>query len=151
MAIFSAERKWVLAVVLAAGIGAVGVYPAPASAQGSEQTAAPGPAQPEQPSASADQIFADLVKHNDLRNSQLHDYSAVRTYSVGDLQGKIHAKTTVRMTYVAPDKKEFVAIAEEGSSVVRHLVLNRLMESEVAAAARSLRPTMPSSCLARRT
>jgi hypothetical protein len=39
------------------------------------------------------------------------------------------------MEYVAPGKKTCVPVAEEGSAVVRHLVLNRLMESETSAAA----------------
>jgi hypothetical protein len=87
-----------------------------------------------QSSANGDQIFADLVKHNELRSAGLRKYSALRTYSVTDLSGKIHAKETVRMEYVAPDQKTFETISEEGSSVVRHLVLNRLIESEVSAA-----------------
>jgi len=134
MPIVRARRKWLLPAVLSAGLWSAGVSAAPEPAQSGEQFA-PTPAQPSGTSTSADQIFTQLVKRNELRNSQLHDYSAVRTYAVGDLKGKIHAKTTVRMNYVAPDKKEFVALAEEGSAVVRHLVLNRLMESEVAAAA----------------
>ena len=39
------------------------------------------------------------------------------------------------MEYIAPDKKTFLTIAEEGSAVVRSLVINRLMENEVSAAA----------------
>lgn len=80
-------------------------------------------------------VFADLLKHNQLRTTQLRQYSATRTYAVSDLNGKVHAKETVRMEYVAPDKKTFVTLDEQGSAVVRHLVLNRLMESEVSAAA----------------
>ena len=38
------------------------------------------------------------------------------------------------MDYVAPDHKAFVTIEEEGSSIVRHLVLDRLMENEVSTA-----------------
>jgi len=84
---------------------------------------------------SGNRIFADLLKHNQLRTAQLRQYSALRTYAVTDVSGKVHAKETVRMQYVAPDKKTFVTLDEQGSSVVRHLVLNRLMESEASAAA----------------
>jgi outer membrane lipoprotein-sorting protein len=80
-------------------------------------------------------IFADLLKHNQLRMEQLRQYSATRTYAVSDVSGKVHAQETVHMEYVAPDKKTFVTVDEQGSPVVRHLVLNRLMESEVSAAA----------------
>jgi outer membrane lipoprotein-sorting protein len=88
-----------------------------------------------QPSSTGEQIFADLVKHNELRNAALQQYSATRTYAVSDVSGKVHAKETVRMEYIAPDKKTFVTLDEEGSVIVRHLVLNRLMESEVSTAA----------------
>ena len=102
--------------------------------QGSEPLARTEPVPP-QPAASGDQIFADLVKHNELRNAGLREYSAVRTYAVTDLNGKVHAKEIVRMEYTAPDKKTFEPVAEEGSAVVRSLVLKRLMESEMSAAA----------------
>jgi outer membrane lipoprotein-sorting protein len=91
--------------------------------------------QASQPLETGKRIFADLLKHNQLRTEQLRQYSATRTYAVSDLSGKVHAKETVRMEYVAPDKKTFVTLDEQGSPVVRHLVLNRLMESEVSAAA----------------
>jgi Outer membrane lipoprotein-sorting protein len=65
----------------------------------------------------------------------LRQYSATRTYAVSDISGKVHAKEKVRMEYVAPDKKTFVTLDEQGSAVVRRLVLNRLMESEASAAA----------------
>jgi hypothetical protein len=134
MRIVSAKGKCILLVTLAAGMGAAGIS-APEPVQDNQQFAPSAQEQPSLPSTSADQIFADLVRHNELRNAQLHEYSAVRTYAVGDLKGKVHAKATVRMNYVAPGKKEFVVIAEEGSSVVRHLVLSRLMESEASVAA----------------
>jgi hypothetical protein len=70
-----------------------------------------------------------------MRTANLREYSAVRTYAVSDLNGKIHAQETVRMQYTAPDKKSFKTIEEQGSSVIRHMVLKRLMESEVSAAA----------------
>jgi hypothetical protein len=135
MRIVSARRACVLLVALAAGTAAAEIAAAGQAGRGGEPLAPPKVAESSQLSASADQIFAELVKHNELRNARLREYSAVRTYSVADLQGKIHAKATVRMNYVAPDKKTFVAITEEGSGVVRRLVLNRLMDSEVSAAA----------------
>jgi hypothetical protein len=104
------------------------------TSQGSEPLARAEPV-PTQPAASGDEIFADLVKHNELRNAGLREYSAVRTYAVTDLNGKVHAKEIVRMEYTAPDKKTFETVAEEGSAVVRSLVLKRLMESEMSAAA----------------
>ena len=89
---------------------------------------------PPQPSVADEQLFSNVVSHNELRNASLRQYSVLRTYSVIDLNGKVHAKETVRLDYVAPDKKTFVKLSEEGSGIVRHLVLNRLMDSETAAA-----------------
>ncbi len=51
-----------------------------------------------------------------------------------NLSGKVHARETVRMEYHAPDKKRFVTASEEGSYLVRHLVLKRLIDSETSAA-----------------
>jgi hypothetical protein len=134
MQILTAARVYFLAAFLMVGMMAVRVPAAGQANQGREQFVASESLEPSGPSASADQIFVDLVKHNEVRNAGLREYSAVRTYAVTDLHGKVHAKETVRMDYVAPDKKTFVTIAEQGSALVRHLVLKRLMESEVSAA-----------------
>jgi outer membrane lipoprotein-sorting protein len=107
-------------------------------AQSNPKTSSSTTADSSPPAQSRDngsKIFADLLKHNQLRMEQLRQYSATRTYAVSDVSGKVHAQETVRMEYVAPDKKTFVTLDEQGSPVVRHLVLNRLMESEVSAAA----------------
>jgi hypothetical protein len=90
--------------------------------------------QPARADATADEIFAELVRRNELRNTELRSYSELRRYSVTDQKGKVHAETEVRLDYRAPDIKSFVPISEKGSAVVRRLVLNRLMESEVEAA-----------------
>jgi hypothetical protein len=84
--------------------------------------------------ATPEQIFAELMRRNELRNAALRSYTAVRSYAVADPEGKVHAQKTVRLDYRAPDTKSFVPISEKGSVVVRHLVLNRLMESEAEAA-----------------
>src|SRR5438067_437804 len=135
MQILGAARVCFLGALLVAGIIAGGIPAAGQSNQSGEQIVLPEPLQPARPSSSGDQIFADLVKHNEIRNAGLREYSAVRTYAVSDLNGKVRAKETVRMDYVAPDKKTFATIAAEGSSVVRHLVLNRKIDSEASASA----------------
>jgi hypothetical protein len=135
MQILSATRGYVLAALLVAGITGAELPAAGQSTQMSERLAPSEPLQPSQPSANGDRIFAELVKQNEVRSAGLREYSAVRTYAVTDPNGKVHAKETVRMEYIAPDKKTFVTIAEEGSSVIRSLVLSRLMESEISAAA----------------
>jgi hypothetical protein len=87
-----------------------------------------------EPSVTADQIVAEVIKHNELRNTELRTYSAVRTYQVKDTSGTIKASKTVRMEYVAPDTKKFENISADGSVVVRDLVFDRLMETEAATA-----------------
>ena len=98
------------------------------------QVVMPDLSQPSPAKDNPDQIFDDLLKQNEVRSAKLRDYSAVRTYALTDKQGKVQAKKIVRMDYVAPDQKAFVTIEEEGSSIVRRLVLDRLMESEVSTA-----------------
>ena len=135
MPIPSPARVCFPAVLLVAGITAAAIPAAGQSNQSGEHIVVPEPREPARPHSSGDLIFADLVRHNEIRNAGLREYSALRTYAVSDLNGKVRAKETIRMDYVAPEKKTFVTIAEEGSSVVRHLVLNRLMESEASASA----------------
>jgi outer membrane lipoprotein-sorting protein len=93
-----------------------------------------GALQPARADATVEQIFAELMKRNEGRNAALRSYTAVRSYAVTDPKGKVHAQKVVRLDYRAPDTKSFVTVSEKGSAVVRHLVLNRLMESEVEAA-----------------
>jgi hypothetical protein len=82
-----------------------------------------------------DQIFAELVAHNEARNAALLEYTTLRTYQVVDLQGKVQAQEIGQMEYRAPDKKTFVATSEEGSGLIRHMALNPLIASEIATAA----------------
>jgi hypothetical protein len=81
------------------------------------------------------QIFAELLAHNELRRATLADYSALRTYQVVDLKGKVHAEEVGRMEFRAPDKKTFVVTSEKGSGLIRHLALNPLIASEIETAA----------------
>jgi hypothetical protein len=81
-----------------------------------------------------DDIIAQLLLHNQLRDAQLKRYSVVRTYEVRNGKGKLSAQEVVRMDYRAPDKKVFEKIQEKGSGFVRHHVFERLMKSESEAA-----------------
>jgi hypothetical protein len=110
--------------------------PARLNSQESSVREAPdaGTLQPARADATPEQIFAELMRRNELRNAALRSYTAVRSYAVIDPKGKVHAQKIVRLDYRAPDTKSFTAISEKGSAVVRHLVLNRLMDSEQEAA-----------------
>jgi outer membrane lipoprotein-sorting protein len=81
-------------------------------------------------SLTGDQVVARMLEHNRLRNEQLQQYSAVRTYEIKNQEGKLAAQAVVRVEYWAPDKKRFSNISEKGSGIVRHLVFDRLIQSE---------------------
>jgi len=102
--------------------------------QESEEDVA-GPLQPLRPGVTENRIFAELLAHNELRSAALLDYSALRTYQVIDLKGKVHAQEIGRMEYRAPDKKTFVVTSEAGSGLIRRLALTPLIASEIEAAA----------------
>lgn len=93
------------------------------------------PLEPVRPGVAADQLFAELGAHNELRKSALRDYTALRTYQVVDLKGKVHAEEVGRMEFRAPDQKAFVVTSETGSGVIRRMALNPLIASEIEAAA----------------
>jgi hypothetical protein len=90
---------------------------------------------PPTPGVSGDEIFRELLQHNDVRNAELKQYSAIRTYEVMNPSGKLYARQVVRLDYRAPDAKMFMTTFEEGSGLVRHMVFKRLIESETDAAA----------------
>ena len=77
-----------------------------------------------------DEIVAKMLERNRLRNEQLRRYSAVRTYEIRSPEGKVAAQAVVRVDYQAPDKKTFNKTSENGSVIVRHLVFDRLIQSE---------------------
>jgi hypothetical protein len=60
---------------------------------------------------------------------------ATRVYRVSDPKGMVHAHEEGRMEFHAPDTKRFVVTSEQGSGLVRRLVLNPLIVSEIGAAA----------------
>ena len=105
---------------------------AQAGAEGMSQL--PAVIEPLRPGVTESQVLRELASHNEQRRSALHDYSALRTYQVIDLKGKVHAKEIGRMEFLAPDKKTFTVTSESGSGVVRHMALNPLIKSEIAAA-----------------
>src|SRR5258706_2636745 len=78
----------------------------------------------------SDEIVAKMVARNHVGNEQLRRDSAVRTYEIENLEGKLAGQAVVRVDYEAPDKKTFSKPSEKGSGIVRHLVFDRLIQSE---------------------
>lgn len=89
-----------------------------------------GSLQPSSPDMNGERVFAGLLEHSHLRDKLLEQYSVVRTYRVGNTEGKIYAQEVVKVGYHAPNEKTFTERSEEGSWLVRHLVLDRLVDSE---------------------
>ncbi len=79
---------------------------------------------------SANEIVSRVLAENKRRNERLQSYSVTRTYQIQTPEGKLAAQTVVRMDYRAPDAKTFEKTSEKGSGIVRHLVFDRLMDSE---------------------
>jgi len=127
-----AMPRWMIRTLMAAlmfGLTVAGSF-AEAEPGAGEVSALVSPLQGPFQSMTADELFAKLLEQNRLRDLRLQRYSAVRTYNVASDKGKIYAEDVVRVEYRAPDHKTFVISSEKGSTLVRNLVLNRLIESE---------------------
>ena len=118
-----------LVILLALGLTASAALAAVAPTAG--QSLPPlAPLNPAYQSMTGDELFAKVLESNRVRDARLRQYSAVRTYSVTSDRGKLYAQEVVRVDYQAPDHKSFRTLSEEGSGLVRDMVLKRLMESE---------------------
>jgi len=118
----------ILLITIAAGLPARTTLGADQTAPSSAETASP--LQVGFQDMTGDQVFAKLLEHNRIREARLRQYTTVRTYEVTNDQGKRYAREVVRVAYQAPDHKSFQTESEEGSAMVRNMVLKRLIESE---------------------
>src|ERR1700730_18127026 len=133
MMMSTARARRLLLIVLLVALAAYAAQPMSPYAQSESARDAPeAPAQvdPPTPGMSGDEIFRELLEHNDMRNAELKRYSAIRTYSVTNASGKLYARQIVQVDHRAPDTKVFTTTFEEGSGLVRHMVFKRLIESE---------------------
>jgi outer membrane lipoprotein-sorting protein len=89
-------------------------------------------AQQSAPQLSADQIVQNMVVRNVERAQALKQYTGVRTYqcSYTGIGGDRQATMTVQARYEAPDKKDFVVVAQQGSQLIINRVFRRLLDSE---------------------
>jgi len=117
-----------LLIAIALGLTARIASGADRSAPSSAETIAP--LQAEFQAMTGDELFRKLLEHNRIRDARLRQYTAVRTYEVTNDKGKSYAREVVRVAYQAPDHKSFQTASEEGSAMVRTMVLKRLIESE---------------------
>ena len=78
----------------------------------------------------AHDIVARMIERNRLRQEELQSYSVVRTYEIQNQDGRLAAQAVVSVDYRAPGTKTFHKVSEKGSWVVRHMVFDRLLQSE---------------------
>jgi hypothetical protein len=130
MRMAKADTGMVFAVIMFLGAACFTVN-AQSGREAGELTA---PAEPLRPGVTEQRLFSELMAHNGLRNEELLEYMATRTYAVRDVNGKVHAEEVGRMEYRAPDRKTFTVTSEQGSGIIRHLALNPLIDSEIRAA-----------------
>ena len=80
--------------------------------------------------ANVGDIIRRMIERNRVQREQLHSYSAVRTYEVQTTDGQVYAEDVIRVDYRAPGRITFEKQNEQGSWIVRHLVFDRLLQSE---------------------
>jgi hypothetical protein len=122
------KRLLVMAFILGAASAAPVAESQTSAAQSTQEIALSNYKAPS--GLNGDEIIAKMLERNRLRNEQLLRYSAVRTYEIRNVEGKLAAQAVVRVEYRAPDKKTFSKTSEKGSGIVRHLVFDRLIQSE---------------------
>jgi hypothetical protein len=80
--------------------------------------------------ANVGDIIRRMIERNRVQREQLQSYSAVRTYEVQTTDGQVSAEDVIRVDYRAPGRITFDKLYEQGSWIVRHLVFDRLLQSE---------------------
>jgi hypothetical protein len=126
------ERRLLIAVLVMGSAGTAMLAADHSAAPGLPGLLSPRP--PASQELAGDEVFAKLLDHNRQQDADLLRYTTVLTYQVSNDQGKVYAQEVVNVQYEAPGRRDFVMVSEEGSSLVRHLVLKRLMEGEKEAA-----------------
>ncbi len=135
MTILTVRITRLFLAALLVGMATAAARPAGLYAQSESSQEAATQLDPPPPGVTGDEIFRELLQHNNLRKAELKQYSAVRTYEVRSNRGKLYAQQIVRIDYRAPGTKTFMTTFEEGSGLVRHMVFKRLIESETETAA----------------
>ena len=75
-----------------------------------------------------------MVQMNKKRAATLKSYTVTQRYVLDNSRFNRHAELTARMTYTAPDRRQFVVVSETGSSWIRNHIFRNLMQAEVEGA-----------------
>jgi len=84
-------------------------------------------------SDSAPQLFSKVAERNQVRESQLRNYSVVRTYQVRNSDDRVRSESKVLVQYTSPNPKVFKILEEHGSHVIGNMVFRPLMDHEIKA------------------
>ena len=91
--------------------------------------------------ANATAVVQRMVQMNKKRAATLRGYTVTQRYVLDNSRFNRHAELTARMTYTAPDKRQFVVLSETGSSWIRNHVFRKLLQAEVDGARRETQIT----------
>jgi hypothetical protein len=86
------------------------------------------------PPAGADAIVAHMLEADRARTPLLAGYTAIRHYILDNKRFGTHASMTVRVTFRAPDVKQFEILEQSGPGAVRSQVFRRMLDSELDSA-----------------
>jgi len=82
---------------------------------------------------SADDVVRRLVEMDRARARLLRPYVSERRYIVENRRFSKRAEVAVREIFVPPDSKKLNIISETGSPLIRHRVIDKLIEAELDA------------------
>src|SRR5580704_6125947 len=78
----------------------------------------------------ADQVVARMMAHDGERLESLHEFTAMRRYSLENRSHHKRAEMLVRMTCREDGSKQFEVVSESGWSGAQKHVFPRLLEAE---------------------
>jgi hypothetical protein len=76
-------------------------------------------------------IVQRMVEMNRARTKALRGYRSFRRYFAENSSFSLRAEVSVQEIYSFPGKKEFKIVSETGSPLIRHKVIEKLMEAEI--------------------
>ena len=114
--------------LLVTGSGTAGE--SPSTQRGSEQQIL-GPLEPLRSGATGDQIFAELLAHEDQRSAALLEYTAVKRHQMFDSRGELYAEEITHIEYQARNKRASVVTSQKGWAPSGHFTFYQVVASEV--------------------
>ena len=83
---------------------------------------------------SADEVVDRMLEMNQARAAALQQYTSERLYVADNPHFSKRAEVSVQELYVRPGRKDLKIISVNGSAIVQHKVIDKLIEAEIEAA-----------------